>query len=216
MHAAARDISHALWPSDRLALVSLPDDVPDPDSSGDESMVQLVQRAQLGDRVAFGELYDRFAPRLEAVAERLLKKRRDSSDLVHDVFLEAWQHIREYDADKGSFRTWLLMRLRSRAWDSLARADARTTRLLHEGEKLDSISAPQQEHALEQNVVRAALNELEEDVRGVLDMSYFEGLSAREIGERTGLAVGTVKSRLARGLAALTAALGGQAEQHDD
>jgi RNA polymerase sigma-70 factor (ECF subfamily) len=206
--------------------VALPDDRPesDHDSAAGEhepdrdepSDGQLVQRAQLGDRAAFGQLYDRFAPRLEAVAERLLKKRRDSGDLVHDVFLEAWQHIREYDAEKATFRTWLLMRLRSRAWDSLARADARTTRLLHEGEQLESVSAPQQEHALERSVVRAALEGLEEGVRGVLDLSYFEGLSAREIGERTGLPVGTVKSRLARGLAALAAALGEPAEQHDE
>ncbi|HEX6240851.1 MAG TPA: sigma-70 family RNA polymerase sigma factor [Polyangiales bacterium] len=211
--------------------MSLPDDLPDspvgepepadadldaPDGASSESIAQLVQRAQLGERVAFGQLYDRFAPRLQAVADRLLKQRRDSGDLVHDVFLEAWQHIREYDAAKGSFRTWLLMRLRSRAWDALARADARTTRLLHEGEQLESVSAPEQEHALEQNTVRAALDDLEEGVRGVLDQSYFEGLSAREIAERTGLPVGTVKSRLARGLSALAAALGERAEQQDE
>ena len=49
----------------------------------------------------------------------------------------------------------------------------------------------------------------------MLDQTYFAGLTAREIAEQTGLALGTVKSRLARGLAALTAALARE-EASDD
>jgi RNA polymerase sigma-70 factor (ECF subfamily) len=176
----------------------------------------LVERAQAGDRQAFGVLYDQLAPSLTAAAERILRGRRESDDLVHDVFLEAWQHIRAYDASKASFRTWLLLRLRSRALDLLARAETRNTRLAQNDTEIDASVSPGQEHAVEQGVVRRALDGLEEGVRSVLDQTYFEGLNAREISERTGLPLGTVKSRLARGLGALSAALGEKGVELDE
>jgi RNA polymerase sigma-70 factor (ECF subfamily) len=172
------------------------------------ALLACVERAQAGDRQAFGLLYDQLAPALMAAAERILRGRRESDDLVHDVFLEAWQHIREYDPSKARFRTWLLLRLRSRALDLLARAETRHTRLAHNDSEMDSSVSPSQEHAVEQGALRKALEGLEEGVRNVLDQTYFEGLNAREIAERTGLPLGTVKSRLARGLGALGEALG--------
>ncbi len=61
--------------------------------------------------------------------------------------------------------------------------------------------------------MRRGLAELESDVRQVLEYTYFAGLTAKEIAERAGVPLGTVKSRLARGLAALEAALGGKGER---
>jgi RNA polymerase sigma-70 factor (ECF subfamily) len=168
----------------------------------------LIEQAQAGDRSAFGLLYDRFAPSLLGAAARMLGGRREAADLVHDVFLEAWQHVREYDPRKGSVRTWLLLRLRSRALDLLGRAERRHTQVGSEREQLERPGAGAREHAMEQLAVRQALARLEEGVRAVLEYTYFDGLTAREISTRAGIPEGTVRSRLARGLAALAAALG--------
>lgn len=180
---------------------------------------QLVEQAQRGDRGAFGALYDRFAPALTSVAARILGQRlqqREHDDLVHDVFLEAWQQIRSYDRERGTFRTWLLLRLRSRAWDLLARAETRRTRLVEDDETMHPSTAAPQEHEIEQKAVRTALSALEPGVRSVLELTYFDGLSAREVAERTGLPQGTVKSRLSRGLSVLAAALGEPIGANDD
>ncbi|HEY2216370.1 MAG TPA: sigma factor, partial [Solirubrobacteraceae bacterium] len=72
-------------------------------------------RAAAGDRAALGLLYDRFAPSMLAVGQRILGSAREAEDLVHDVFLEAWLRARYYDPARGSVRTWLMLRLRSRA-----------------------------------------------------------------------------------------------------
>jgi RNA polymerase sigma-70 factor (ECF subfamily) len=191
-----------------------PDDASQPDS--EVATAQLVERAQQGDAEAFGMLYDRLAPTLLSVAARILRGRRESDDLVHDVFLEAWQRIREYDLNKGTFRTWLLLRLRSRSLDLLMRAETRHTKLGQEDAVLDASILPSQEHAVEQRAVRDALSSLEEGVRAVLAFTYFDGLNAREIAERTGLPLGTVKSRLARGLSALSSALSERGVASDD
>jgi RNA polymerase sigma-70 factor (ECF subfamily) len=186
-----------------------------------ESVVEtteLVERARSGDRAAFGLLYDRFAPTLQGVAERLLpgvRERRERDDLMHDVFLEAWQHIREYDPARAPFRTWLLLRLRSRASDLRNRAEARHTRLA-EGDEMEASMGAPQEHELEQRSVRAALHALEPEVRAVLELTYFDGWTAREIAERKDVPLGTVKSRLARGLGVLAAALRERGEAHDE
>lgn len=198
-------------------MVAPVDDTPEPDTgSSGVATAQLVERAREGDAEAFGVLYDQLAPTLLSVATRILRGQREGDDLVHDVFLEAWQRIREYDAQKGSFRTWLLLRLRSRALDLLLRAETRHTKLAQDEATLDAPVSPSQEHALEQRAVRDALASLEEGVRSVLAYTYFEGLNAREIAERAGLPLGTVKSRLARGLSALSAALSEKGVASDD
>jgi RNA polymerase sigma-70 factor (ECF subfamily) len=186
-------------------VVDAPEESPE---TGDAVSIDvLIERAQVGDRAAFGLLYDRFAPALLGAAARMLGGRREAADLVHDVFLEAWQHVREYDPRRGSVRTWLLLRLRSRALDLLGRAERRHTQVGREREDLEQPGASAREHAMEQMAVRQALARLEEGVRMVLELTYFDGLTAREISARAGIPEGTVRSRLARGLAALAAAL---------
>src|SRR5690348_4003420 len=84
------------------------------DSDADE---QLVRKVAEGDRAALGELYDRFAPSMLAVARRILGS--EPEDLVQDVFLEAWHRARHFDPARGSVRTWLMLRVRSRSLDRL-------------------------------------------------------------------------------------------------
>ena len=74
--------------------------------------VELMQRAQSGDTEAFAAIYDRHAGALLALAQRMLGG--EALDLLHDVFLEAWQEVRSYDPSRATPRTWLLVRLRSR------------------------------------------------------------------------------------------------------
>jgi RNA polymerase sigma-70 factor (ECF subfamily) len=164
-----------------------------------------------GDTGALGAVYDRHAPALLAVAMRMLGAAREAQDVVHDVFLEAWEHAREYDAARASVRTWLLVRLRSRALDRLGRAEALRARSLEDaGDALIAWSArgAHPSEAVDALAVRQALEKIPEDSRRVLSLAYFDGLTAREIAERLGVPTGTVKSRRARGLASLASLLG--------
>jgi len=61
-----------------------------------------------GDRAAMATLYDRHASLLMALAVRMLQDRAQAEELLHDVFLEAWHHARDYDASRGTVRAWLL------------------------------------------------------------------------------------------------------------
>jgi len=160
--------------------------------------IELMQRAAAGDPEAFAAIYDRHAGALLALARRMLPRSDDALDLLHDVFLEAWQHVREYDGSRASPRTWLIVRLRSRAFDRRARA-ARGEGAVRE---LEISPALQGLHGNidRQHDIAQALLELDGDVRRVLELTYFDGLTAVEISDRNGIPIGTVRSRLSRGV----------------
>lgn len=168
----------------------------------------LVAGVADGDRDAIGALYDLYAPVMLAAAVKMLGAHREAQDLVHDVFLEAWLHAGDYDPEKGSLRSWLLLRLRSRALDRLGTAEATRTRSLDEGTQpvAESSLAPAIELA-DRIGLREAIGRLDTSVREVLELTYFRGLTAQAIADQIRIPVGTVRSRLARGLRELRAAL---------
>lgn len=162
-----------------------------------------------GDNGALGVVYDRHCPVLLATARRILGDPREAEDLVHDVLLEAWQKAGDYDRTRGSVRTWLLVRLRSRALDRWRRAGRIRIQTM-EASTLDQVLpalADDPGQTLDHTRVRRAVDELPEPQRRVLELAYFEGLSSTEIADQLNIPIGTVKSRTAAGLARLRAAM---------
>ena len=139
-----------------------------------------------------------------ALAYRLVGSQREAEDLVHDVFLEAWQSARQYDAKRGRVRTWFLLRLRSRAIDRsrrqkhAARVEFDEARLRLATEHSDDPSTLRDRLSL-RRIVRG----LPPDLRTVLELAYFAGYSCAEMAHELAIPIGTVKSRMARALATL-------------
>lgn len=172
-----------------------------------ESDVELIGAMTRGDRGALSELYDRYASLLLATAQRMLGSTVAGEDLVHDVLLEAWRRADSYDPARGTVRTWLLVRLRSRALDRLRR-ERRSAAWVLEVAKLpvdEEVGDPRRlsEHA----AIRRVLDDLPEHHRQVLTLAYFGGLSMTEIAEALAIPIGTVKSRTAAALQRLRVAL---------
>lgn len=169
--------------------------------------VELLREAARGEVAAISIVYDRFAGLLLSMAEKILADRAMAEDLVHDVFLEVWRHAASYDPSRGSVRTWMLVRLRSRALDRMRSARTRRevatddhhepTATLVDGDREDPSLEP------DRKSVRLALAELPTEQREVLELAYFHGLTSSEIAERMGSPVGTVKSRTAAAIAKL-------------
>jgi len=160
---------------------------------------ELISRVARGQNAALGELYDRHAGLLLAVLRRVLGDEPEAEDVLHEVFLEVWQHAADYDESRGSVRAWLVMRARSRGLDRL-RVQGRVQKLQRDpSDHLASLADPA-ENTLG---VRQALAQLAPELRTLLELGYFEGLSSTEIAAHEQLAVGTVKSRVARALSEL-------------
>jgi RNA polymerase sigma-70 factor, ECF subfamily len=164
---------------------------------------ELISRIARGQNAALGALYDRHASLLLGVLTRVLNDAQEAQDVLHEVFLEVWEHASDYDASRGSVRAWLVMRARSRGLDRL-RALNRARTLPKAGLALEPPSEPAPADTLS---IRRALSRLSPELRTLLELGYFHGLSSAEIAAHERLAVGTVKSRVARALAELRAAL---------
>lgn len=170
-----------------------------------------------GDRSAFGRLYDRHAPLLMALGVRILGERREAEDILHDCFVETWRHIGDYDPERASVKSWLVLRMRSRCLDRLRSAGVSRRESL--GERPDetleraSLRAPTEAaEAADQRVdasrLGGVLAALPEEQRAVLVLGFFDGLSSSEIAAELGIPIGTVKSRVRSAMSKLRAALG--------
>jgi RNA polymerase sigma-70 factor, ECF subfamily len=169
----------------------------------------IVHAMARGDSTALALLYDRYSGSMLALAQRIVGRGAEAEDVIHDVFLEAWRHAADYDTTRGSVKSWLLLRTRSRSLDV-----QKSARVSKQASSLDDawlaeLGDPTRDTTAgaDQARIRQVLVALPPDQREVLLLGYFEGLSSSEIAERVGVPVGTVKSRVAAALSALRSAL---------
>jgi RNA polymerase sigma-70 factor (ECF subfamily) len=170
---------------------------------------ELVVALARGDRSALAALYDKYASFLMSLAMRVVRDRREAEDLLHDVFLEVWRSAVDYDPARGRVRTWLAVRMRSRALDR--QKSARVSRRAGDESVLERVEADGAVGAIERTPdrqrVRAALGELSTEQRQIVELAYFDGLSCSEIATAISVPIGTVKSRMAAAMARLRVAV---------
>jgi RNA polymerase sigma-70 factor (ECF subfamily) len=158
-------------------------------------------RVAAGDRGAFAALVEGYAPRLLAVARRLLGSQADAEDAVQRAMLQCYVGAAGYRT-RWAVSTWLYRILTNVCVDELRRRATRATWLE---------AAPREAHAPDGLAGRVdvtrALARVPREARVLLALRYVDGLSYGELARVRGISVNTVKSQLARGKAILRAAL---------
>jgi RNA polymerase sigma-70 factor, ECF subfamily len=154
----------------------------------------LVRRVGGGDERALSELYDRYSRPVYATGVRLLGDASLAEELVQDAFTNVWRKAKSFESERASFSTWLYRIARNRAVD-LDRK--RRVRPVSVGEDpLRAVAGgPEPEAGVDGWDVARALSRIPDEHREVLTLAYFEGLTQREISRRTGVPLGTIKSR---------------------
>jgi len=158
---------------------------------------------------AFAQLYGRYGRTVFGVGLKILGDRSLAEELIQEVFLKVWRSSSTFDPSRGSFSTWLFRVTRSVALD-LYRKRANRVRPVLEGDS--HIAAVKDRSAGPQEIVddswlswrvSRALEVLDTPHREVIELAYFGGLSQREISLRTGVPLGTVKTRTAKAFRSL-------------
>lgn len=156
------------------------------------------------DGAAFESLYDTHHRLVYGVALRMLGQPGAAEDVTQAVFLKIWSSPELFSS--GNFPGWLVRMTRNRCLDVLRSKSHGQAEL---PEQLPD-DVPMEERAfasIDAANVRAALAQLPAEQREPIEMGFFGGVTHEEIARQTGIALGTVKTRIRTGLRRLRAAL---------
>jgi RNA polymerase sigma-70 factor (ECF subfamily) len=162
----------------------------------------LVDRAKRGDRWAFEQLVERHQHRMFTLAARTLGASADAGDAVQEAFLRAWLALPRFRG-ASLFSTWLYRICLNAAHDQRLKRRAEPVELSERPDPRDAFAESELSSELQ-----AALDALDETYRAAVVLYDVLGCSYAEIAEMTGVAEGTVKSRIYRGRTELAQRLG--------
>ena len=172
---------------------------------------ELISRMVQGDQAALSLLYDRYARVMYSLSFKMLGSVEEAEEVVLDVFAKAWRTAARYDANRSRVDSWLFLMTRSRSLDRLRQRQrqAKVVEAATNTAQVSSFDMPDDALLIAErrSVVTKALAELSEEQRVVIELAYYKGLSQSEIAKQTGLALGTVKTRVRLGLRKLKQAL---------
>src|SRR6478736_1369916 len=184
--------------------------------------IRLMLRVRDDDEAAFGELVERFQHRLVAVMHHLVGSMHEAEDLAQEVFLRVYRVRKKY-RPKAKFSTWLftiannlaLNALRDRQRRPVVPLEVRESGPL--GPRPAENFAPTRDHPPTHNlqqqelaeVIRVALEGLNERQRIAIVLNKFEDMNYADIAEVMGLSTKAVKSLLSRARVKLREALQG-------
>ncbi len=181
-----------------------------PADSAESSPQALLRRVAGGDAAALRELYEATVDGVYVfVLYRVGKDRALAEDVVQETFLSALDRVAEFDAQRGSLRTWLCQLSRNVArkhlrhakrseelemWDRVDRALIAALEGMDQEALVDEVLARRETHDL----VHAAMCQLSDAHRRALERKYIEGLSIERLAAELGLTEEAAKSLLAR------------------
>ena len=160
---------------------------------------ELVQRSKAGELEAFNEIVDRYRSLVFNTSARILGSRAAADDTAQETFISAYRSICRFRG--GSLRAWLLRIATNASYDFLRSVRRRPEQPLDLVMERPSGEVSPEQHAehseLGAQLQRAVLS-LSPEQRTVLVLVDVQGLSYEEAAEATGVAVGTIRSRLSR------------------
>lgn len=169
----------------------------------------LARRLQARDPQALAELYDAYGTWLYRVALAIVKDPGAAENVTQEAFLHIWNRSAAFDAARGSLAGWARAVARNLAIDYVRSKEFRVSQRTAPIEWADCPADNSAAQCERVRLLDGPWKRLEPCDRQALRLAYYWGFSQIEIAERLGRPLGTVKSWMRRGLAALRAELEG-------
>jgi RNA polymerase sigma-70 factor (ECF subfamily) len=169
---------------------------------------ELVVRASEGDAAALEVLYDRYSRVVYSFALRIVGDPQLAEEILQEVFIRAWLQGGTFRESKGAFVTWLLSITHNLSIDELRRRRRRPQKADNEEPETILAGVADDRQDVESEVwiaslrgtISTALAKLPPAQRETIELAYFQGLTQREIADRTGEPLGTVRTRMRLGI----------------
>lgn len=207
-------------PRNRGNVIAFPNRMTESGTEVDvESDNELLERAGRNDRAAFERFYDRFSTPLYSLAVQMLGDATEAEDALLEGMETIWRKAPTFDPSLASAFTWSVMIFRSRVVDRARRRSSRNrtkegareeklSQLGPLGEVSDEAELPARRE--EWQLVRDAVDSLDEAQSTLLKWSFFDGMTHQEIAEKSGRPLGTIKTTIRRSLIELRARVTGK------
>jgi len=164
----------------------------------------LIEKTLNGDRIAFGELIEKYQKQIYSLAYRLTNNADDAQDLAQEIFIKVYQVLSKYDQERPFF-PWLYRVATNVCYTELRRkpnGEVSLEKVIEVGSLIPiSPEQPEEEYVQKetQMLVQQALAELPENYRVPMVLRYLEELSYQEIADAMELPLTTIETRLYRG-----------------
>ena len=157
-----------------------------------------LQIASSQDKTAFTALFDFFAPRLNHYLCRLGADAQLAEDIVQETMTRLWHKAALFDPKKSSLSTWLFRIARNRYIDIMRQRKEHVSDDVLETHEDEATSSPELHTIQQQNIqaIQAALKDLPDAQMELIQLAFFGDYSHAAIAEKTGLPLGTIKSRI--------------------
>lgn len=175
-----------------------------------QALEGLLQRVGSRDQSAFTELYRRTSPKLYGVCLRMLREPAGAEDVLQDSYVKVWQQAGRFDSDRASAMTWLITLTRNRAIDRLRQQRDLSLGDPADMERLEGDEPEPGSHAEasdDRQRLEHCLDELKGDHRQAVREAFFGGVTYKQLAERRGMPLGTIKSWIRRSLLLLRTCL---------
>ena len=149
------------------------------------------------DKQAVTLVFENYGGLLFNVINRIVKDDAMSEDVLQTVLLKVWENGLNFDASKGSLFTWLTSISRNAAIDKTRTRDFRLTQESKQGVEVVNISEQLVvEDEADRVYMSQLISQLPEDHQRLINMSFIEGFTHKEICDQLEMPLGTVKTRI--------------------
>ena len=158
----------------------------------------LVRVGRDRDKSAFAELFDYFAPRVKSFLLRFGTDMSLAEEIAQEAMIMVWRRAEIYDPRQSAASTWIFTIARNKRIDRLRRENRPLPDMTDPAVMPESIETGEIQVARmqQEKKIRHALKNLPEEQAKMIFSAYYEEKSHREIAEESGVALGTVKSRI--------------------
>jgi len=159
---------------------------------------ELVMALKQKDSAAFRHLYLNYRGSLFTIISQVVPETETANDVLQETFITIWKNIDKYDPGKGRLFTWLLNVARNMAINKIRSKNYKNA--LKNEDIGNFVNSIEQTGTNQPNINRIGLHKevsrLRDDLKNVLELSYYHGYTQEEISKALNIPLGTVKTRL--------------------
>lgn len=156
--------------------------------------MSIINEAKKGNKEAFVTLIEQYKTQMYKTAKAILKNEDDVCDAIQEALMSCYKNIESLKNEKY-FKTWLIRITINKCYDIIEKNSSNNSKI----ERTICFETEEKTSSIESKIdVNRALNAIDNDLRIVTVLYYYDDISVKDISDILGIPTGTVKSKLSR------------------